>query len=152
MNTSGRSIFQLLIIHTWTVVILGATNRPESKVLVVPTTYPDFKTCLRQLHNGDKMYIRSVDKKYRSSEDGERGWHSWRGTAYVTNQPLWRERRLAFPYSGAKTVQELDQMYQAQEKDGQDIFKIEITEIKDIGHVSIFGDPYVKLSGKIVLR
>ena len=98
------------------------------------------------------MYIRSVDKQYRSREDGERGWHSWCGRAYVTNEQLWRERRRAvFPYSGARTVQELDLLYQAKDKEGRELFSFEPTVIKGIGRVSVFGDPYVKLNGQILL-
>jgi hypothetical protein len=123
----------------------------ESRVLVVPTTFTDVKTCIRQLRNGDRMYIRTVDKTFRTWEGGERGWHSWKGRAFVTNEPLWRERRPMFPYSGAKTVQELDQLYQAQEKFGKDIFSIELTNVKGIGRISVYSDPYVKLSGQIVL-
>ena len=123
----------------------------DARVLVVPATYADVKTCIRQLRNGDSMYIRAVDKTFRTWEGGERGWHSWKGRAFVTNEPLWRGRRPMFPYSGAKTVQELDQLYQAQEKHGQDIFNIELTDIKGVGRISVHSDPYVKLSGQIVL-
>ena len=123
----------------------------DSRVLVVPATYADVKTCIRQLRNGDRMYIQTVDKTFRTWEGGERGWHSWKGRVFVTNEPLWRGRRAMFPYSGAKTVQELDQLYQDQEQFGKDIFNIELTDIKGVGRISVHSDPYVKLSGQIVL-
>ena len=108
----------------WCVSKSSTSEATESRVRVVPTTYPNIKTCFRELRNGDRVYVRSVDRNFLSREDGERGWHSWCGRACVTNEQLWRERRGApFPYSGARTVEELDRLYRAQDRDGSGLFR-----------------------------
>ncbi|KAJ1492821.1 hypothetical protein T484DRAFT_1930312, partial [Baffinella frigidus] len=132
--------------------LIGSSDSASQKTtLHIPAQHLTLKECVSRARTGDEIRLQSIPTNFKSWDGGERGWHSFQGRCFVTNEVLWRRTRSALPFSGAKTVEELAAFFRKSEAAGQGTLKLEKTLIQGYGALNITGDEGVRVNGQIIL-
>eukprot|EP00960_Hanusia_phi_P039855 754086-Hanusia_phi.AAC.8 len=124
----------------------------QHAILDVPSSFRTLRECiLYSVRHDDIVYIRAVDENFRSWPGGERGWHTWKGVCWLSNEVLWLSRKPRLPHTGARSFKELKDFCRKADEQGLEGLKVEKVQVKGYGFLRFLSDPGAKVSGQILL-